>query len=180
MIRPKHKPTPSSPSSQNIKTTPCSCKVTVKLECYHPLDDNTSSRTAGGSTGGRSVAIAAGECSTDGGGGSGDGGTGSGPGGIAGVDTCHTSGGTGGVGETTCKVAPPSAVRGGASNCVRGDAHVTSGETVYTTSRGRTPSSTSYAVREEKLFTPKPFKSCKWGQEIFFLVCFIQLHSKQR
>ena len=119
----------------------------------------------GGSAGGRSVAIAAGECSTDGGGSSGNGGTGSGPGGMAGADTCHTSGGTDGVGETACKVAPPHAVCGGVTSSVRGDAGVTSGETVDKTFRDRTSSSTSSAVCEEKFSTPTPFNSIASGGE---------------
>ena len=117
---------------------------------YHSLQNG------GGSAGGRSVAIATGECSTGCGGGLGDGGTGSGPGGIAGANTCHTSGGTGGVGETAYKVASPPAVCGGATSSVRGGAHVTSGETVDKTFRDRTTSSIYFAVCEENFSTPTP------------------------
>ena len=125
---------------------------------YHSLPNGE-----GGSAGGRSVAITTGECSTRGGDGYGDGGTGSGPGGMAGADTCRTSGGAGSVREIACKVAPPPAVCVGATRSVRDDAHVTSGETVDTASRGRTSPLSSSVVREVKLSTPTPFNSIASG-----------------
>lgn len=136
----------------------------MKLQGYHRLHDTIPFRQVEeGSAGERSATIVADEWSASGGGSSCDVGCGSGPGGMAGAGTCQISGSTGGIGAAAYKIAPPDVVFGGATSSVGGYPHITSGEAVNGTSRGRTWSSISTAVREENFYSSTPFNSIAGG-----------------